>query len=153
MVFFSLLTIIYTTLSINEFTKTYSELFVIQGELVKQYIPESRNNAQDASIATGQQSTYIEKNIKNSENNYESKRYEFYKKIDLFIFYSMVLFLTTMAMIFYYCVKHNKRKLKNILLLVIFLSRFYKTLLSSQVALTVIAFGRIRKLSESLNCN
>lgn len=151
MFFYSFFNILFTIYMTIQFSKESSTIWNKHGDLVKEY----DNLYSEKKIVRGQVNTMSEKEkeqLVDAEQNFEKERFCFYRNINFFIFYSMMMFFITGCMIIFLCRNKHGSTLQKLLTLFVFSARFYNTLLS-RITIAVDAFGRLRILNQQITQN
>jgi len=149
--FYSILNISMSMSMVNFFSMDAAKNWEMQGDLVKEYdevySAKKIDRMQMNTITEEEKATIVEE-----ERTYEKKRFHYYRNLNFFIFYSISYFFCVISIVIYLFTKKNPSKLQKVLTLLVFSARFFNTLLT-RLTITVDAFGRLRKLNETLTSN
>ena len=137
---------------VNFFSMDAAKNWEMQGDLVKKYV-EVYSAKKISRMQVNNTVTEEDKEtIVEEERTYENKRFHYYRNLNFFIFYSISYFFCVISIVIYLFTKKNPSKLQKVLTLLVFSARFFNTLLT-RLTITVDAFGRLRKLNETLTSN
>lgn len=151
LIMYSIINVLSTLIMTYNFSMESAKVWAKHGQLVKEYdkLYSEKKIVRGQVETTNSISEEEKKTLVDLETKFEKHRFKFYRNINFFIFYCMLIFFVTGSMTVFLCRNKGTKHLQSLITLFVFSARFYTTLLSRMI-MAVNAFGKLTILNQKM---